>query len=501
MWLVNALFLLLLLTGYGYCLKKPEDFMEDIDKKEHSLSYLYPLSNRILLKTGLWKILSSNYKGTNSIKALYNTSKSEHLYKLFWCKRISQILAVLVLFNLLSIIGYISELNNPTVIDGKYIVRPDYGEGSTKVELKVRVNPIMVKPGEESDHAASQDLTINVKERLYTEVEANKIISKAIVYLEKEVLGDNESAESIHKNLNFISSIPGTSIKVEWYPEDYSLIHSDGTIGDEGIGEEGVTSSVRILLTYYDLQRETTMDFRLMPKQYNEEELFLSELVEALQTNSDLTAAKELFELPATIDEFRLSWESKGENIGITLYFLGIMLSALLWVYGDKELEVQMKKRKQQMLIDYPEIINKFTLLINAGMTIKQAWSKISEDYSGKASHKGFRRRYAYEEMLTTVRELKLGLPENVAYEQYGRRTGLIPYIKFSSLISQNLKKGTKGFTELLMHEAIDAFEERKEIAKRLGEEAGTKLLLPMVVMLLIVFLIIMFPAFSAFSI
>jgi hypothetical protein len=91
-------------------------------------------------------------------------------------------------------------------------------------------------------------------------------------------------------------------------------------------------------------------------------------------------------------------------------------------------------------------------------------------------------------------------LPESIAYEQYGRRTGLIPYIKFSSLISQNLKKGNRGFTELLMKEAIEAFEDRKETAKRLGEEAGTKLLIPMMIMLIIVFLIILVPAFWSFG-
>jgi hypothetical protein len=103
--------------------------------------------------------------------------------------------------------------------------------------------------------------------------------------------------------------------------------------------------------------------------------------------------------------------------------------------------------------------------------------------------------------MLATTYELKLGVPENKAYEQFGRRTGLIPYIKFSSLISQNLKKGTKGFTELLLHEATQAFENRKESAKRQGEEAGTKLLIPMMLLLVIVFLIIMIPAFMAFQI
>jgi hypothetical protein len=176
-------------------------------------------------------------------------------------------------------------------------------------------------------------------------------------------------------------------------------------------------------------------------------------------------------------------------------------MAAGIWFLSDKELDSRMKKRKDQMLFDYPEIINKFTLLVNAGMTIKQAWSKIAEDYFQKSGEKSINKRYAYEEMLVTVHELKLGIPEETAYEQFGRRAGVLPYIKLSSLIAQDLKKGNKGLTELLGREALEAFEERKDLAKRLGEEAGTKLLLPMMIMLIIVFLIIMIPAFSAFSI
>ena len=41
-----------------------------------------------------------------------------------------------------------------------------------------------------------------------------------------------------------------------------------------------------------------------------------------------------------------------------------------------------------------------------------------------------------------------------------------------------------------------EAFLERKNIAKRLGEEAGTKLLLPMFLMLAVVLVIVIGPAF-----
>ena len=50
------------------------------------------------------------------------------------------------------------------------------------------------------------------------------------------------------------------------------------------------------------------------------------------------------------------------------------------------------------------------------------------------------------------------------------------------------MKKGTTDILRLLDYEMTDAFAERRENAKMLGEKAGTKLLLPMAFMLLIVF-------------
>ena len=63
--------------------------------------------------------------------------------------------------------------------------------------------------------------------------------------------------------------------------------------------------------------------------------------------------------------------------------------------------------------------------------------------------------------------------------------------------MEQNLKKGSGDLLEILEYEMTDAFEERKENAKMLGEKAGTKLLLPMGMMLIIVFVLIMYAAFA----
>lgn len=499
MLVINVLLLLLLLTGYLISFKRADSGLGQVDQREHKLHFLYPFASWILSVGRIDELLDRKSNVSDTITALYLTNKPELQKKLFRCKQLSLVLMVLFLFNLLSVLGYCIELSNPYLIDHKYILRPDYGEGNRNTELKVTIENPPDADGE-APVLDSQEVTVDVKERVYTKEKVEELFVKAKEYLVQKVLGDNKSKQEIVTNLSFVSSIPGTSIKVKWAPQDYSLIKSDGTVCNEEITGTGVTTTVKALLRYYEYQSELMITFQVLPKQYSKEEQITKNLAEALKEYSDQTATEQFLELPSALGELKLHWKDKDTNNQINLFVFGLILSTLLWVYSEKELELRMKKRKLQLMMDYPEIINKFTLLINAGMTIRQAWYKITEDYSIKSTRKNLHKRFAYEEMLTTSRELGLGLPENTAYEQFGRRCGLIPYIKFSSLISQNLKKGTKGFTELLMKEAMDAFEERKEIAKRLGEEAGTKLLLPMLVMLMIVFAIIMIPAFSTFS-
>ena len=64
---------------------------------------------------------------------------------------------------------------------------------------------------------------------------------------------------------------------------------------------------------------------------------------------------------------------------------------------------------------------------------------------------------------------------------------------------AERLKKGSRGLVELLEQEAENGMEERKSLARKLGEEAGTKLLLPMLLMLILVIVILMVPAILSF--
>ena len=101
-----------------------------------------------------------------------------------------------------------------------------------------------------------------------------------------------------------------------------------------------------------------------------------------------------------------------------------------------------------------------------------------------------------YEELCVMNQEMKEGISESQAIQHFGKRCGILPYLRFSSIMTQNIKKGSEGLITILEKESLDALEQRKEMALQLGEKASTKLLFPMMLMLGIVMAVIMVPAF-----
>ena len=167
---------------------------------------------------------------------------------------------------------------------------------------------------------------------------------------------------------------------------------------------------------------------------------------------------------------------------------------------GENGRKKEKKKREsEEMRRDYPQIINRFSLYIGAGMSVRNAWQRITEDYRKNKERTG--RRKAYEEMIYTENQMKNKAAESECYEEYGIRCGLSVYRRFGTLLSQNLRKGSKGLSELLKRETGEMFEERKKQARKLGEEAGTKLMIPLFMMLAVVFIIVIVPAFFTIQI
>ena len=158
-------------------------------------------------------------------------------------------------------------------------------------------------------------------------------------------------------------------------------------------------------------------------------------------------------------------------------------------------MNLKRKERENSLQMDYSELVSKLVVYLGAGLSLRNAFSEISKHYNYLVENCSLENHPLYEELHCLLNQLKSNVGEGKAYLAFATRLSLRPYNKLISLIEQNRKNGSKHLRLQLQVEMQEAFEMRKSTAKRLGEEAGTKLLLPLFMQLLIIMMIIIYPA------
>ena len=178
---------------------------------------------------------------------------------------------------------------------------------------------------------------------------------------------------------------------------------------------------------------------------------------------------------------------AQGSSDGSLLTAASLAAAVAVPFLVDSSLEEGVKKKRLAIQMEFPEFVNKLTLLVNAGMTISKAWEKIINE--------NHRDHILYDEMRYALGEIKAGKPEGAAYEEFARRCHVKEVTKFVSVIVMNLKRGGSEVVPVLREQGHECWEMRKNAAKELGEQASTKILLPMMIMFLGIVLIVATPA------
>jgi len=175
-------------------------------------------------------------------------------------------------------------------------------------------------------------------------------------------------------------------------------------------------------------------------------------------------------------------------DVTIVVFFLLVLI--IIFFAPDYDLKNKLEKRNLQIRLDFPDFLNKLILLINAGMTVSKAWEKVA--VSNKKSTP------LYEEIEKVRHDIVSGKSEYQAYEDFARRCRVPEVTRFTAVVLQNLKKGSSELVSVLRLQSGECWEMRKNAAKKIGEEASTKLLLPMMMMFIAILLIVAMPAVLA---
>lgn len=166
----------------------------------------------------------------------------------------------------------------------------------------------------------------------------------------------------------------------------------------------------------------------------------------------------------------------------------------LMWVFGATLFyycitspQKKIDARSAEMLGDFADVVAKLALLTNAGMILREAWDLISE--SGETAF--------YKEMKLAMTDMNNGISDSEAIRRFGVRCMIPEAKKFSSTIVQGIQMGNKELSAMLQQQSGEVWNLRKQNARREGEKAAGKLMIPIFIMFFGILIMIVIPIFA----
>lgn len=357
------------------------------------------------------------------------------------------------------------------------ILRPVKGADSTTEHLQIQI-------GEER-----KAIDVTVTAVPYGEEEQQVQLREASDQLENIFIGQNDSLDHVTMDVSMPVTLPDSEAEIQWYLDSWEYLEPDGTIKNEGL-TESVPVQVQAILTFGEESLTWNRTIQICPPEEPDADMLVRML--KYQLREEAQKDESILSLPSEIDGKPVVWYPQRDTRWMwTILLTGAAICGL-WVGHRKDEEQEQQKYERQMQLSYPDIVSRLSLYMGAGISSRRAWERIVQHSSTAGP--------AYEQMLMTLRQMQSGVSEITAYEQFGMKCRLPSYLKLGTLLSQNLRLGTRDLSGMLKAEAREAFEDRKALARKMGEECESKLLLPMLLMLLSILIMIMYPAVVSFT-
>ncbi len=372
--------------------------------------------------------------------------------------------------------------------DGDVIYRNTYGGMNVDADLSAGIAV--------DDSFREIPLQISVPAQVYSYEQADELYKEMSDKADDLILGDNDRPDHIIYPLIFPRSVEGYPFSISWESSDYELLDYDGIVHNEELTEPRmvtVTGDCSYRKDHWYIVR----DLQICPRELTPEAAMAEELEEAVSDADRASESSDRMTLPTAISFGEIIWTEEIDDISPMMLMGVIIIMVMLIPFKESEVNSRLKKRSRDLLIDYPAFVSQLTLYMGAGMSVRNCLIRLGHKAGGTEMKE---RTYLDRELLITAHELEVGISESEAIEHFAKRCGTREYMRFGALLIQNMKKGSTNLIAMLKEESEDAFSLRKNEARKLGEEASTKLLLPMVMMLTVVMIIIMVPAYMSFS-
>ncbi|SKA67476.1 Type II secretion system (T2SS), protein F [Eubacterium uniforme] len=466
---VISVFIILILIFFIATFRYKNKFLKGANKKEYKLYVI--LGSGLFIVDLIPKKIIKPYirKLANKYRQIYVTSDVKNKCYLYVAEKICESLICLILV-LMFVVVYL--LKSSGGEDIKRIKRPSEDMPESKYYLT-------------ADGDIKENINLLIGSKEYTKKEAYKLFDKRKGDCIKRMLNKNESLDKVNTSLNIEDVEYSDGMLAQWQVQG-EVINYDGSINIDVIDSNKVSSEMILTISYKDFSKDYKVDITVGNVKQSIQDKVQNYIDEQDRTSDYVV-------LPEELDEEKIGFRSKKNILWIFILGIGVLYAFAMFFLRDLDIKDKLRDRHEEMVSDYPKILNKFALLLRAGLGNVKALERIILEYDARGEY-----RYAYEEIKYMLYRIRLGEGEEKAYENYAKRCNEMCYSKFAGMLAENLRRGNLNLGDELSDELNKAWKERENVLRIKGERVGTKLVIPMILILIITLVMIVVPAFMS---
>ncbi len=151
----------------------------------------------------------------------------------------------------------------------------------------------------------------------------------------------------------------------------------------------------------------------------------------------------------------------------------------------------EVQRISDELVIELPDMVTKMALLLDTGMTLREAWIYVADHTSGIIS----------QYMKDSCEMMKNGKSDLEAFSSFGNATTSREVKKVSSMVIQGTKKGNEELSELFTQLSSELWDTRRQKMLQMGETASTKLMIPTMLMFAGLLIVIVVSSMNGMSI
>lgn len=171
----------------------------------------------------------------------------------------------------------------------------------------------------------------------------------------------------------------------------------------------------------------------------------------------------------------------------VMLLALFVVLAPALVYMSFSSLESKVEKRHQQVAMDLPDFTNQLVILSGAGLTLRAAIIKVGREMPGDTPF--------YVALRKAVNKMENGATDEAALDVLVTQCNMPVVRRLTSILLQNMQRGGTDVLIALREIGAELWTNRKAAARQMAEEVSTKMLFPMMLMLIAVILLVAAPA------